>query len=252
MKRPLQFAALLLAVTFAATTLFAQSQGNKDSGTHGSSNATAGRSGGHGIGTTARSGGGGGGGENNFHGHHNPTANTGFVHVDPFHPQIHLPGSRLGCYNCGYSTYGGYVYSGYEGNYYNSVGPTTTDRILANGGTFNNINNTDDSAQQTEPQQKPIYVRPEYPTQYATDNSTVNTPIQNSVASASSDSPAILIFKDGTNLTIRNYAIYGANIVVLTPERRKFPIAALDVTATQKANETAGYELKIPAVFTSH
>ena len=63
---------------------------------------------------------------------------------------------------------------------------------------------------------------------------------------------AILIFKDGTNLTIHNYAIYGANIVVLTPERHKYPIAALDVAATEKANEAAGYELKLPAVFTSH
>ena len=250
MKRPLQLAAILLAMTFAATTLFAQSQGHKDSGTQGTSSATAGRSGGSGGGTTARGGTGGGG--NNSHGHHNPAANTGFVHVDPFHPEIHLPGSRLGCRGCGYSTYGGYVYSGYEGNYYNSVGPTATDRILANGGTFNNINDSADEQPQAPQQQQPIYIRPEYPTHYATDNSTVNTPIQNSVASASSDSPAILIFKDGTNLTIRNYAIYGANIVVLTPERHKFPIAALDVTATQKANEAAGYELKIPAVFTTH
>ena len=174
---------------------------------------------------------------------------------DPFHQPIHLPGGGTGCFNCGYNTYGGYAYSGYEGNYYNPnynpVGPTTTDRVLANGGTFNNINNADDP-QPSMQQQAPIYIRPEYPTHYATDNSTVNTPLQNNVVSASSDSPAILIFRDGTNLTIHNYAIYGANIVVLTPERKKFPIAALDISATQKANDAAGYELKIPAVFTSH
>lgn len=172
---------------------------------------------------------------------------------DPFHRPIHLPGGGAGCYGCGYGVYGGYVYSGYEGNYYNSnVYPTATDRILANGGTFNNINDTYPQTESNPPAQQPIYIRPEYPTQYATDNSTVNTPLQSNVASASSDSPALLIFKDGTKLTIRNYAIYGANIVVLTPERRKFPIAALDISATQKANEDAGYELKLPAVFTSH
>ncbi len=249
MKRSLQFASVLLAVTFAATTLVAQNQGTKkdESSTSGRGTATSST-----AGTSSRSSGGGGttaGSSQTFH------RSLSTVPSPPkpnlFHPEIHLPGPRVGCHHCGYTTYDGYGYSGYEGNYYNPVGPTATDRILANGGTFNNVNDNYDD-QQPEAQQKPIYIRPQYPTQYATDNSTVNTPIQNNVASASSDSPAILIFKDGTNLTIHNYAIYGANIVVLTPERRKFPIAALDVAATQKANEAAGYELKIPAVFTTH
>jgi hypothetical protein len=247
MQRPLQFATVLLTFTFAATTLFAQ----RSAGGSASSNSSSSH-GSHSSSTT-----------NNSH----PTSgsSTGFHRTlsthpspprpDPFHQPIHLPGGGTGCFNCGYNTYGGYVYSGYGYGYYNPdynpAGPTTTDRVLANGGTFNNINNTDD-AQQYAPQQAPIYIRPEYPTQYATDNSTVNTPIQNNVVSAASDSPAILIFRDGTNLTIRNYAIYGANIVVLTPERKKFPIAALDISATEKANEAAGYELKLPAVFTTH
>ena len=172
---------------------------------------------------------------------------------NPFQQQIHLNPTGTGCYNCGYGVYGGYVYGGYEGTYINPVGPTASDRIIANGGTFNSINSAGgEDQQQPATQQQPIYIRPEYPTQYAADNSAINTPIQTTTASASSESPAILIFKDGTNLTIRNYAIYGANIVVLTPERHKYPIAALDVAATEKANEAAGYELKLPAVFTSH
>jgi hypothetical protein len=236
MRRSLQFAAILLTLSFAATTLCAQTRGTS------SSNASGTSGGHHGGGT---------GGTSHFSGRTLSTQpSPGYV--SPFHQEIHLPGGGAGCYNCGYGVYGGYVYSGYEGNYYNGVGPSATDRILANGGTFNNINDTSADQQQSAPQQQPIYIRPEYPTNYATDNSTVNTPLQNPTASASSDSPALLIFKDGTKLTIRNYAIYGANIVVLTPERRKFPIAALDVAATQKANEEAGYEFKIPAVFTSH
>jgi hypothetical protein len=235
MRRLLQFATVLLGVLFAATTVFAQGRGD------------ASASGSKGSATSSHS-----GGSSHFSGRTLSTRPTQ-GYTNPFQQQIHLPGGGAGCNGCGYGVYGGYVYSGYEGNYYNGVGPTATDRILANGGTFNNINDTNNDQQQPERQQQaPIYIRPEYPTTYATDNSTVNTPLQSNVASASSDSPALLIFKDGSKMTIRNYAIYGANIVVLTPERRKFPIAALDVAATQKANEDAGYELKLPAVFTSH
>lgn len=235
MRRSLQFATVLLSLLFAATTVFAQRGDASASGSNAKGSAASGHNSGssHSVGRELST---------------VPTKG----YVNPFQQQIHLPGGGVGCHRCGYGVYGGYVYSGYEGNYYNGVGPTATDRILANGGTFNNINDTNSEQQQPAPQQQaPIYIRPEYPTNYATDNSTVNTPLQNNVASASSDSPALLIFKDGSKMTIRNYAIYGAYIVVLTPERRKFPIAALDVAATQKANEEAGYDLHLPAVFSS-
>jgi hypothetical protein len=241
MRRSLQFAAVLLTFTFAATTLFAQSLSHDKGGNSASSKSVA---------TTSSH-----RPANNFtSGHRMLSTHPAPANPDPFHRPIHLPGGGTGCINCGYYGYGGYGYGNYGANYYdpdyNPAGPTTTDRVLANGGTFNSINDTGDP--QPSAQQAPLYIRPEYPTHYATDNSTVNTPIQNNVASASSDTPAILIFRDGTNLTIHNYAIYGANIVVLTPERKKFPIAALDISATQKANEAAGYELKLPAVFTTH
>ena len=245
MRRSLQLATVLLTATLGASTLFAQGQSpHKPSGGQNSGSRSAG-------GTTGT-----------FHGtrgaqsgHRTLSTVPSPGYVSPFQQQTHLPGGGTGCYNCGYGVYGGYVYSGYEGTY-NPVGPTTTDRILANGGTFNNINNTPDAQSQNPPPQEqqaqPMYIRPEYPTQYSADNATVNSPLPGNVVSASSDSPAILIFKDGTDLTIHNYAIYGTNIVVLTPERKKFPIAAIDVPATEKANEAAGYELKLPAVFTSH
>jgi hypothetical protein len=247
MRRSLQFATAILSLSFAATMLTAQSHSKSAGGGSTSEHSTGS--------TNARSSNGAAPAHSTAPAPHRAISTTPTPgKPDPFHQPVHLPGGG-GCYNCGYGygTYGGYVYGGYAGTYStNPVGPTATDRILANGGTFNNINDANDEQQQPAPQSAPIYIRPEYSTRYATDNSTVNTPIQNNVASASSDSPAILIFKDGRNLTIRNYAIYGAFIVVLTPERQKFPIAAIDVPATEKANEAAGYELKIPAVFTSH
>ena len=237
MRRSLQFATILLTLSFAATTLLAQSRDHHGKA-HSSGNTSS-------VTLRANTG--------TQSGHRELSTQPSPGKPNPFQQQIHLNPVGTGCYNCGYGVYGGYVFGGYEGAYINPVGPTASDRIIANGGTFNNINSAGNEDQaQTAAQQQPIYIRPEYPTQYAADNSTINTPIQVNTASASSDSPAILIFKDGTNLTIRNYAIYGANIVVLTPERQKYPIAALDVAATEKANEAAGYELKLPAVFTSH
>ncbi len=177
------------------------------------------------------------------------------TYVSPFNQQVHLQSPGAGCYGCGYAVYGGYAYGGYYGSANPDGYPTATDQILANGGTFNNA-----SQQQSAPQQytqapppvSEIYIRPEYPVQYSSSPSAngESQPVAQ-MASAGSDSPAILVFKDGTNMTIKNYAIYGTNIVVLTPERKKFPIAALDIPATQKANDAAGYELHLPAVFTS-
>jgi len=240
MRRTAKLAAILLTMSLGVTTLLAQrgmsdNSGNKSSGRSTASAASTNR------------------------GSMRPQGRSlGFQpsppYVNPFQQQIHLNGPGAGCMNCGYSTYGGYVYSGYAGQPMNPMGPTATDAILANGGTFNNINATQQDAQPAPPPQAPpqvIYIRPDYPTQYS-DNATVNSPVQTPVASAASASPALLIFKDGTQMTIHNYAIYGAFIVVLTPERQRFPIAALDIAATQKANEAAGYDLKLPAVFEPH
>jgi hypothetical protein len=242
MRRSLQFAVVLLTATFAASTLYAQ-----DHGHHKGNGQGSGSTGGATSSVRATSGTGG----TTQGGHRSLSTVPSRPYVNPFNQQIHLNPRGTGCFNCGYSSYGGYAYSGYEGNY-NPAGPTTTDRVLANGGTFNSINSTPDTQQPPAQDQQPMYIRPEYPTQYSNENATINTSTHGDVVSASSDSPAILIFKDGTNMTIHNYAIYGANIVVLTPERKKFPIAALDVAATEKANEAAGYELKLPAVFTTH
>src|SRR6185369_10709907 len=155
MRRSLQFAAVLLSVTFAATTLFAQSTTNRSAG------SSSGNSKSHGGSTTNSH----PGGTTSVSGHRMLSTHPSPGKPDPFHQPIHLPGGGTGCFNCGYNAYGGYVYGGYAGSYYNPdynpAGPTTTDRVLANGGSFNNINSNDDP-QQYAPQQAPIYVRPEY------------------------------------------------------------------------------------------
>jgi hypothetical protein len=242
MRSLAKFAAVLFTLVFGATMLLAQeprSGGNNSSGSHSSGRAFVSSPAGH-VNTSPQ----------NFHRHLGTQPSPPYQ--SPFNQQIHLPGGGT---SGGYGYYGGYGhggygYTGYQGDITSAAGPTTTDRVLANGGTFNNINEAPDG-QGAQQQQQPIYIRPEYSTQYA-DNSTINTPVAASTVSAASDSPAILKFKDGTEMTVHNYAIYGAYIVVLTPERHKYPIANLDVAATQKANEAASYELHLPAVFTSH
>lgn len=58
----------------------------------------------------------------------------------------------------------------------------------------------------------------------------------------------ILVFKDGHKLEVENYAIVGTNLFDLSAgHRQKIPIADLDVTATQKANEDQGIEFKLPS-----
>jgi hypothetical protein len=60
--------------------------------------------------------------------------------------------------------------------------------------------------------------------------------------------PSVLVFKDGHKQEVTNYAIIGTNLFDLSSARRqKIPIADLDLTATQKANEEQGIEFKLPA-----
>lgn len=62
------------------------------------------------------------------------------------------------------------------------------------------------------------------------------------------DAPnATLIFRDGLQLSVRNYAISGDTIWVLDDHNsQKIPLAKLDVAATQKINDQNGVEFKLP------
>jgi hypothetical protein len=57
----------------------------------------------------------------------------------------------------------------------------------------------------------------------------------------------LLVFKDGRQLEVRNYAIVGDTLVDLTEgHRRKVPLAELDVEATSKQNDDRGIDFSLP------
>ena len=80
-----------------------------------------------------------------------------------------------------------------------------------------------------------------------------------SVADAAPESPAyppqpvvaqpttVLVFKDGHRAEVVNYAIVGDTLFDFSGDRaHKIAIADLDIAATQKANDAAGVEFKLP------
>jgi len=57
----------------------------------------------------------------------------------------------------------------------------------------------------------------------------------------------MLIFKDGHQLEIENYAIVNQTLYDLTPgHRRKIALADLDLPATQKQNDDHGVPFDLP------
>ena len=59
--------------------------------------------------------------------------------------------------------------------------------------------------------------------------------------------PTVLVFRDGHQQEVSNYAIMGQTVYVLDDRTQKIPLANLDVSATVKANDDRGMEFKIPA-----
>jgi hypothetical protein len=57
----------------------------------------------------------------------------------------------------------------------------------------------------------------------------------------------VLVFKDGHQLEVQNYAIVGRMLYDLTPgHRAKIALADLDVTATAKQNDDRGIDFQLP------
>jgi hypothetical protein len=67
-------------------------------------------------------------------------------------------------------------------------------------------------------------------------------------ATPASDSPqTILVFKDGHQLEVANYAIVGSTLFDLTGGRRqKIALAELDLPATSKQNDDRGIDFQVP------
>lgn len=60
--------------------------------------------------------------------------------------------------------------------------------------------------------------------------------------------PSVLVFRDGHQLEIEDYAIVGDALYDLTPgHARKIPLSQLDLAATVKANDDRGVDFTLPA-----
>jgi hypothetical protein len=62
------------------------------------------------------------------------------------------------------------------------------------------------------------------------------------------DQPStVLVFKDGHQLEVQNYAVIGDQLYDLTPgHRRKVPLSELDLIATAKQNDDRGIDFELP------
>jgi hypothetical protein len=71
---------------------------------------------------------------------------------------------------------------------------------------------------------------------------------QPEAASASDQPQTVLVFKDGHQVEIANYAIVGSTLFDLTAgHRQKIALADLDLTATAKQNDDRGIDFQLPS-----
>jgi hypothetical protein len=81
-----------------------------------------------------------------------------------------------------------------------------------------------------------------------------SVPTQSSPAAAAEppapeppQAPTVLVFKDGHQSEVENYAIFGQTLFDLTPgHRRKIALADLDLVATEKQNDDRGVTFQLP------
>jgi hypothetical protein len=154
-----------------------------------------------------------------------------------------------------YPYYAPYAYTPYNGYAPNPMplGQTATDRLLANGGSFNRIDTPPSEVEyEPRPTPPPPTVAPTLPatpmnslppTTFAGDASHVGE------MTAVEQAPAILVFTDGHALEVRNYAVFAGSVIVMGDQRRRIPLTQLDLQATVAANDKAGYTFRIPAVY---
>lgn len=72
-------------------------------------------------------------------------------------------------------------------------------------------------------------------------------PSQPVSSDVSEDQPrTLLIFKDGHQLEVSNYAIMGSTLYLFAGDHRKISLADLDIDATRKANDDRGIEFRVP------
>ena len=91
-----------------------------------------------------------------------------------------------------------------------------------------------------------------YPSRVRSDHPQPDTtpdPAAQPDATPSSDQPqTVLVFKDGHQLEVANYAIVGSTLFDLTGgHRQKIALADLDLNATAKQNDDRGIDFQLPA-----
>jgi hypothetical protein len=73
------------------------------------------------------------------------------------------------------------------------------------------------------------------------------TPPAPAPAPVSNQPDTVLVFKDGHQLEVANYAIVGSTLFDLTEgHRRKIPLSELDLMATAKQNDDRGIDFQVP------
>lgn len=187
-----------------------------------------------------------------FAGH--PVGNKSFI-LQRHH---HLGNDCLNCFS-----FPGYFYPGYlPPYYYDPYGygyapPVVMEdnSSLPGAGTFNSAAppyqqmyspNAGTNSVIDEEQGGSFYARPEVPPV-----APVVPPQSQGVVTTNggeeSDVRTLLIFKDGHQLEVTNYAIMGSTVYVFTGDRRKIPLSDIDLDATIKANEQRGVDFHVPA-----
>jgi len=165
----------------------------------------------------------------------NGTRNTNFQHSHSGNPNHHPPRNANG------ATYYAYPY------YYGAPG--------ANGSDATDANAADDDA---DCQGGPTifdrcgsgpgsYVPPTYdgPAHPPTAQAAFADPAPDSAPESST--PTTLVFKDGHEIEVANYAIVGQSLYDLTPgHHRKIALADLDIPSTQKQNDDSGTVFQLP------
>jgi hypothetical protein len=69
---------------------------------------------------------------------------------------------------------------------------------------------------------------------------------QSDSASDQFTDPTVLVFRDGHQQEVANYAIMGSTLFVLSGPRSRIPIAQLDIPATEQVNQSRGVDFHVP------
>jgi hypothetical protein len=158
-----------------------------------------------------------------------------------------------------YPFYPAYYYDPFLFGYDNSY--VQGDSSVPAGGTFNNESQPPANDEVAYPQYRPyvepnaviddqghVYVRQSESNMSAAQPSAreQQQPPESSSTSTEQEPRTVLIFKDGRQLEVSNYAIMGSTLYLFAGDHRKIPLDNLDLAATEKANSDRGIEFRVP------